>query len=104
MKIKPPPYTADDDQILKDNWRKATSYADMSRMMEHPRTEGAIKMRAVALKLGWRREGSNLDKPVYERLVLTPWPADMPRFQDNPVAAAAPCNLTLAIRVGALGR
>lgn len=98
-------YSAAENQILIDHWHTPTTFPEMSRLLDRRRTLGSIKNQGYSmLKLGKRRANSNLGKPVYERQVLTPWPADMPRFQDDPVAAAEPCSLTLARRVGAKGR
>ena len=80
-------YSATENQVLIDNWHTKTTFSEMSRLLDGCRTLGSIKNQGYTmLKLGKRREGSNYGKPTYERLVLTPWPDDMPKFQDAPGA------------------
>jgi len=76
-------YSANENQVLIDHWHTPTTFKEMSRLLDGRRTLGSIKNQGYTmLKLGKRREGSNLGKPVYERLVLTPWP-DGVRFEDH---------------------
>ena len=97
-------YSANENQVLIDHWHTKTTFSEMSRLLDGRRTLGSIKNQGYTmLKLGKRREGSNYGKPAYERLVLTPWP-DGVRFEDDPAAAAEPCNLSLALKIGTLGR
>ena len=104
MTLPPNAYSANENQVLIDHWHTPTTFKEMSRLLDGRRTLGSIKNQGYTmLKLGKRREGSNLGKPVYVRQILTPWP-DGVWFEDDPIAAAAPCNLPLAVRVGRLGR
>ena len=97
-------YSATENQVLIDNWHTNMPFREMSRLLDGRRTLGSIKNQGYTmLKLGKRREGSNLGKPTYERLVLTEWPPGV-RFEDDPRAAAERCNLPLAMKVGTLGR
>jgi len=87
MTLRMTAYTARENQILIDHWHTPTTFEEMSRLLDGHRTLGSIKNQGYTmLKLGPRCEGSNLGKPTYVKLVLTPWPDDMPKFQDAPGA------------------
>jgi len=92
-------YSANENQVLIDHWHTPTTFKEMSRLLDGRRTLGSIKNQGYTmLKLGKRREGSNYGKPVYERLVLTEWPDDMPKFQDAPSADKVGRRVFLSLR------
>ena len=78
------PWTSEEDAILKECWNNPElDFHAIAKKMPTLRTAETIQLRGYQLCLGEKARPKTKKRPSKK---LTPWPADMPKFEDHPDA------------------
>ena len=91
------PWTPEEDAILAACWPDPDlDYVAIASLLDGKRTEGAILHRGCKIGLGPKAHHKKARKPGKKQMA---WPADMPKFEDHPLAAL-PGSRARAARLG----
>lgn len=91
------PWTPEEDAILVACWPDPDlDYVAIATLLMGKRTEGAILHRGSKIGLGPKARHKKARKPGKKQMA---WPADMPKFEDHPLATL-PRSRARAARLG----
>lgn len=90
-------WTTVEDAILVDDWPDPnTDFAAIAKRLPTPRSVDAIKHRGYKIGLGRKARPGSILTTVNG---LSPWPSDMPKFEDHPDAVPTGSRAK-AVRMG----